>query len=105
MLSCVRAGVCVSVWTLLARAACSGRLSVSSPSGEFEQACTAGFPRSISHFPSCIKSVLTGVFFFPIKFNLKLNTQYVSCRSLNGKSQVRDGDSKAERNALRLNEM
>ena len=30
------------------------------------------------------------VCFFPIKFNLKLNTQYVSCRSLNGKSQVRD---------------
>lgn len=29
------------------------------------------------------------VCFFPIKFNLKLNTQYVSCRSLNGKSQVR----------------
>lgn len=44
------------------------------------------------------------VCFFPIKFNLKLNTQYVSCRSLNGKSQVRDReqrDRKRERSAVK----
>lgn len=60
------------------------------------------FRRSISHFHSCIKSVLTGVFFFPIEFNLKPNTQYMSCRSLNGKSQVRDPEHRDRKeNAVR----
>lgn len=60
--------------------------------------------RGVFHTLVLALNLCSLVCFFPIKFNLKLNTQYVSCRSLNGKSQVRDReqrDRKRERNAVR----
>lgn len=60
--------------------------------------------RGVFHTLVLALNLCSLVCFFPIKFNLKLNTQYVSCRSLNGKSQVRDRkerDGRRERNAVR----
>lgn len=60
--------------------------------------------RGVFHTLILALNLCSLVCFFPIKFNLKLNTQYVSRRSLNGKSQVRDReqrDRKRERSAVK----
>lgn len=50
--------------------------------------------RGVFHTLFLALNLCSLVCFFPIKFNPKLNTQYVSCRSLNGKSQARDREER-----------
>lgn len=60
--------------------------------------------RGVFHTLFLALNLCSLVCFFPIKFNSKLNTQYVSWRSLNGKSQASDreeSDGRRERNAAR----
>lgn len=61
--------------------------------------------RGVFHTLVLALNLCSLVCFFPIKFNLKLNTQYVSCRSLNGKSQVRDEEGKKRKKCAEINEI
>lgn len=61
--------------------------------------------RGVFHTLVLALNLCSLVCFFPIKFNLKLNTQYVSCRSLNGKSQVRDREETDRRERKKCHEI